>query len=559
MDSTASAKRGTRSKTGCATCRTRKLKCDEIRPVCARCSKSRLKCDWDQPVRRARTRVLTVNAPSNRLLAPADASHASPHSTESVIRDETRSSVTSSSSSSPRKALDVQSPLSLVPSALSTAHIPLSNALQLTPQDQQSFVYVQNSVMVLRIGKPFQWSNLSYVYLNIASKYAGVMRIFIAGASMELRSRALLDQFDGTLSSDQYERARRLEHSATSHYHLALKDLSALVDHVSSSQGSDDDVDALFAMWFLILHFGLYDSQSIGASHVHLEGIRSFLKPYLKSRGEHGTATLPLASQQLLYFISYMDVYLAFSSMASGKLWMDLLSEDADSPVSYDGLFYSARSCLPKLWGPQYPVSELLDDLENYRPLHLLHLCQKPKLSILNLAASPDMGRGDKAGRQRLWKELTKLGDEFADVLALADRVVDTGTKRLIWTVYHASLEFYALQVLYSCLDPDDEYPPWLQRVVATVTSIGYKAVKEDPRQLYRLVWPLAIAMIRTRDLVHRDWLKDQLLKAQILLPSFGLPGSVWDGKGLLGQLLLEANHTCHSVATTADQRLLQH
>lgn len=108
---------------------------------------------------------------------------------------------------------------------------------------------------------------------------------------------------------------------------------------------------------------------------------------------------------------SYMDIYLAFSSMAGGRLWLDLLSEDANSPVSYDGLFYSARSCLPKLWGAQYPVSELLDDLENYRPLHFLHLCQKPKLGILNLATSSDMGRSDRAGQQQLWKELTKLGD----------------------------------------------------------------------------------------------------------------------------------------------------
>ncbi len=90
---------------------------------------------------------------------------------------------------------------------------------------------------------------------------------------------------------------------------------------------------------------------------------------------------------------------------------MDLLSEDVDSPVSYDGLFYSARSCLPKLWGAQYPTSEMLDDMENYRPLHFLHLCQKPKLGILNLANKSSLGQDDTEGRKQLWKELTKLGD----------------------------------------------------------------------------------------------------------------------------------------------------
>ncbi len=158
--------------------------------------------------------------------------------------------------------------------------------------------------MVLRFGKPFQWSNLSYIYQNIAGRYAGVMRIFVAGASMELRSKALLDQRDGSSSSDQLDRARRLEHSATGHYHLALKDLSTLIDYASSSEGSDDDVNALFTMWFLILHFGLYDAHSIGASHVHLDGIRSFLKHYLQSCREQGRETLPLASRQLLYYIS---------------------------------------------------------------------------------------------------------------------------------------------------------------------------------------------------------------------------------------------------------------
>ena len=106
-----------------------------------------------------------------------------------------------------------------------------------------------------------------------------------------------------------------------------------------------------------------------------------------------------------------MDIYFALGSMNGGKLWMDLLSEAADSPISYDGLFYSARSCLPRLWGAQYPISELLDDMENYRPLHFLHLCQKPKLGILNLANQSSLGHNDGEGRQQLWKNLKKLGE----------------------------------------------------------------------------------------------------------------------------------------------------
>ncbi|RMZ84260.1 hypothetical protein DV738_g806, partial [Chaetothyriales sp. CBS 135597] len=559
-----SPKRFARSKNGCTTCRTRKLKCDEIAPVCGRCSKANLKCGWNQPAKRTPKAISTLTSATPKPLAPAIAiaAHPSPCSTQSVVSDPGRGPLSSLPSSRYELETPTSSPLQNAPSPLAAAHIPLSNSLGLAPQDLEALLFVRNSIMVLRFGKPFQWSIMSYVYHNIAGKYAGVMRIFIAGANMELRSKALLDYRDGVASSDLLDNARMREHSATTHYHLALKDLSALLEHVSSQggRGSDDDVNALFGMWFLILHFGLCDSHNIGASHVHLEGIRSFLKPYLKSCQRQGNATLPLVSQQLLYFISFMDNYLALrsGSITGGRLWLDLLSEDPDSPISYDALFYSARSCLSKLWGAQYPVSELLDDMENYRPLYFLHRCQKPKLDILRLTTTSNLGLNDAEGRQHLWKELTKLGDEFADVLSLADKVTNSGSRRMIWTVYHAALEYYALHVLYSCLDPSDENPPWLDQVVTSATNIGHKAIREDPRQLYRLVWPLAIAMVRTKDMIHRDWLKEQLLRAQILLPSFGSLNPDWDSSSVLGQLLTEAISTCRTVELSAEESLVQ-
>lgn len=121
---------------------------------------------------------------------------------------------------------------------------------------------------------------------------------------MELRSKELLDIHNGEFAPEKLDRARRLEESATSHYLLALKDLSGLVEHITSTGGTKDEVDALFSMWFLILHFGFYQSQSVGASHLHLNGIRSFLKPYLRSCAEQGKDGIPLVSRQLLYYIS---------------------------------------------------------------------------------------------------------------------------------------------------------------------------------------------------------------------------------------------------------------
>ncbi|KAF3395041.1 hypothetical protein DPV78_009189 [Talaromyces pinophilus] len=44
-----------RTRTGCRTCRTRKVKCDEKRPACTQCCKGQRNCEWPEPAdKRAR-------------------------------------------------------------------------------------------------------------------------------------------------------------------------------------------------------------------------------------------------------------------------------------------------------------------------------------------------------------------------------------------------------------------------------------------------------------------------------------------------------------------------
>jgi hypothetical protein len=190
--------------------------------------------------------------------------------------------------------------------ALSTSHIPLSNSLTLCPQDRECFQYIPNSFLVQTIGKPWQWSMLSYIHAKLASHEKGIMRAFIALASMELRCRyiSLHPGDPGDL-----EAARQQEMLATDHYHHALRDLSWLLDRASRPERTDQDIDSLFATWFLLLWFGTYNAELVGDSQVHLSGIRSFLKENLHGAG--GKLCLPPASQQLLYFITFVSSLLA--------------------------------------------------------------------------------------------------------------------------------------------------------------------------------------------------------------------------------------------------------
>ncbi|KAM5343627.1 hypothetical protein ACJ41O_012164 [Fusarium nematophilum] len=410
---------------------------------------------------------------------------------------------------------------------LSAGHIPLSNSLQLTADDQAAFLYIPDSILVLSYGKLWKWSCFSYIYTNIASQYSGVMRSFIAVAAMELRAREILDGQDGHDPARSVERAQHIGAAATAYYSSALKDLSSLLHHICHSEGRSNDIDALFTMWFLILKFEAYDSDSTGASMVHLDGIRSFLKPYMQSGGKR----LPYVAQTMLLYTLFLDADSATGNIDGGRLCMDLSARDANDFVSHEYLFRSARSALPKIWGDIYPVAELIDDLENYRPLRLFHLCQGAKLEFLRLARSTTDGSEQRDSLQSLWRRIQNFGDEFADILVLAKLVPDSGGKRLMWTVYSAALDFHALQALYLCLHPGDESQSQLESSLVQIFAIASKALGEDPRQIYRFMWSLSVALCQTQGHTDTHWLSAQLDRARVLLPNFGVPGLILQSK----------------------------
>ncbi|KAF5650912.1 transcriptional regulatory [Fusarium sp. NRRL 25303] len=459
MPSPIADRRKARSKNGCLTCRIRKVKCDEQRPVCKRCENSPNKCEWLEPGQALSARGKRVESPaygSPRLLASS----------------ESPASFDSGSPVSPASGHDFHLPRS----HLSAAHIPLANSLQLSEQDRSAFAYIPYSTMVVSYGKLWQWSNFSYIYANIANVYPGVMRSFIAVANMELRAKELLIAQEVVDASASLERASRLAAAAAAHYTQALKDLSSLLDRICQTPEQDCDIDALFTMWFLILR--------------------------------------------------YLDADSATGNMNSGQFCLDFLSRDAHDYISHEHLFLSVRSALPKMWGEQYPISELLDDMENYRPLRLYHLCQGSKLELLRLARSTTHGGHDDL--KKLWRHVENFGDEFVDILLLAKKTPSSGGKRLMWTVYAAALDFHALQILCSSLDTYNETPFKPEPSLSYIFSVATKALEEDPRQVYRFMWSLSVALSKT----NQTWLSTQLAKARVLLPRFGVPGLILEQCG---------------------------
>jgi hypothetical protein len=274
------------------------------------------RCDWNQPVQRARkTSLANRNSSASPISrSPVALASAAPHKSQincsaspADARDVLQVPFTQETTSpSIDQAIETYSgqPQDGLRLGLPPSHLPLANAIMLNEQDLQAFMYVPKSLMVLRFGKPWQWSMLSYVHSRIACREAGVMRSFIALASMELRFLELLKFQETTPSPGSFTRIRQLKDAAMNHLNFALQDLSSILDRLSGTQSQSDDIEALFSMWFLILHVGLYDPGIVNASRVHLKGIRSFLQRYVDGDVAQKQDNLPPVAQQLLLFIA---------------------------------------------------------------------------------------------------------------------------------------------------------------------------------------------------------------------------------------------------------------
>jgi hypothetical protein len=154
-----------------------------------------------------------------------------------------------------------------------------------------------------------------------------------------------------------------------------------------------------------------------------------------------------------------------------------------------------------------------------------------------------------------------------------------SNNRRVVVTVYHAALEYYGTRVLFACIPGShldvfststsslqhlsrhytstypffptstthpnqnenqntESRPSWLDATLTTLLSIAHKSLDANPELIYRYIWPLCIAGVKTRDPIHRDWIAGQVKRAGVLIKVMGVPSEVvggsmeWDARG---------------------------
>lgn len=143
---------------GCSTCRRRKVKCGEEKPVCARCSSLRLNCEWGVPVKRGRSTQI-------RHLEPAPDQSDTQGRVEDLVgfQPDTISTNLSPVSWAPDAlSFDTYDPalISIPIYASLNVNVACTNSLTLTSLDRQYFQYFPSSSLVFYYMKGWKWSGL---------------------------------------------------------------------------------------------------------------------------------------------------------------------------------------------------------------------------------------------------------------------------------------------------------------------------------------------------------------------------------------------------------------
>lgn len=254
-----------RTRTGCLTCRKRKVKCDEAKPICARCQRLQRECTWSDELQ-----VI----PHRRQYAPTSPSSASDSS----------SSFSSSSSSHP--------------------------SLQLTRPSGQSFV-----IEFPNIDRP----TIPYIhhFVTFCSRFIAYPNDNEGNPFQEelvplaISSPALLHSMAALAAAHLSRGQKHHEVTAANHYSIALRELNAGLSDPAIARS-----DSTLGACLLLCVYEISHSDNC-RWHEHLQGARDLIL----YRGG------PKKDNYLTRFFSLLDVSGSLSSgvgkLLEGNYWLE--------------------------------------------------------------------------------------------------------------------------------------------------------------------------------------------------------------------------------------------
>ncbi|KAL4907219.1 hypothetical protein BDW74DRAFT_166719 [Aspergillus multicolor] len=504
-----------RSKNGCSTCRRRKVKCGEERPICRRCSALDISCEWGVVVQRGRSYAPVhiqprQTAPTTPVTPTAfEQSFLEP---DGIPLDAQCGQILCPETAYPRPwplaPFAFTLPTPLYPS-LSETDIACSNSLMLSEQDRTYFQYFPASSLVFYYIKASPWSWFNYLYREPAAASKVIMRMILALSANDMHRNGLVVRSPGRPTAEDHARY---------HYSLAVKEFRQLLEARKGSI-SRDELEIVFATMFLMISYEWQFGQSVQDLQLHLRGVRSLLQAQpmlfegkdvdevLMSMDAVDSDSMPRVSfipEQLLLWMIYIDS--GCQSMGATESLTEYVLQSGNPSIHPDRLYRCARLWGRCFWGTQYPDQEVSDDMENYRALELLHAGMTLRYKIWRALSDDSVQTSHQA--ELLRKEIMATRERFSDIFLTAKFAGPASTRRTLSTINMAVSTFYAQVLFHRRLLYPPGPPSAFHRVaVANIVEIVQKKYAADPRLLRRIHWPLLMAVIETEDMsIQAAW-----------------------------------------------------
>ncbi|KAK0640432.1 putative transcriptional regulatory protein C15D4.02 [Lasiodiplodia hormozganensis] len=552
---------GPRSRQGCWTCREKKVKCDEGRPVCQRCIRLRRQCDYRPRPRKPYTRkassVRTPSSSSGRAETPSQgAASPSSSSTSSGSSDRdpqsppdyARPPIPSSAAQIIARRASRHDSLATLASGLQQPEMAAACSVVFTPADHEAIYYYRTRFSTNHHTKNPEYSVFSLLFLQ-AQRHAMPMHMILALADQELMWLRSIQQ-------DLVPAANRPNsQKSVSHYTEALH---LMTQQMRPENGELDIDQVLAALWLMIAYEQKYgDGGGIGLSK-HLQGAASILRtrfqPLLQVSAADKdlsqamdvdidstsqavvaapAASSPPANQALIsFFAARMMVWMAVLDAGAAfgigsnfggsvnKLVRQIAGEEKGKLLrGFNAIHEYSEPLFRTTWGERYPQAELVDDMDNRKVYSLYAKAALIRYENAEFSAALHRGDDQEAARRAIDIEgaFCMLRDEFAELLDLASRLspdVDH-SRRLYQNIRYVVPHYYAMELEFLRLtrfaEPLAAPSPMQKRALHEIMNLAYQGYKhEGERFLQRIPLPLLFAGMETDDLIHRAWILDR-------------------------------------------------
>ncbi|KAJ5489334.1 hypothetical protein N7539_004224, partial [Penicillium diatomitis] len=309
-----------------------------------------------------------------------------------------------------------------------------ANSLALSAFDRECLKYLQNSTLVILLGKHWPWSTIAYAYKKIAVTEPMVMSMMLASTAREIHRLRLYDRGELTVPSAASHEAIDLD--GRTHYGRAL---SSLREALRSDVRSPRKIEAIFITLWLMVDYENRFGSGESAIDIHIKGIESLLfnhvvpglqeeagrpreyarslssapciepgrdsgiwspstagsSPFIGRDNEEDTnqglstmssapcTPIGLGQTSVPLFLLWTLYFFTPSPFSRGPLTGKLDSaifqfflhnnDHRKVPLPLPELYRISRQSPARFWGESYSTAARIDDLENLVPLTLFH------------------------------------------------------------------------------------------------------------------------------------------------------------------------------------------